>query len=405
MNGNNLWDEKYDEMRNVRTGEPLSDEMKTALTRLSKGETVPLEEIGKIPEVIAAFSEINNGIPTINLSGREAHQKEVLEKVQNEVRSAVKHSDGTVSYDGEIRREKRLDLIIGVPAAGKSSALAEPISEMYGSRMVDGDEVKRRLNGYNDGYGASLVHKESQKITEKHFEETLKKGENVVYQRVGKGYDEMERIISQARKYGYSVYVHYNELEKNKALGRMLERYLRTGRFLQPELYEKYGKSISDCFDKLTTAKSKDGKPLIDGYSKWDNDVPFGISPHLVTYSSSCREMCDTFLVTSAVKKMEALEEKLKETREKLLESNAELEKYKNTPQAVSIRAADKFKEQRDICYAKINEVNNVFKQLSPDIVSAYIKKRNELRGQAPPSLDGNDRTKPKPQKPNKPKR
>lgn len=411
-------DPKYDEMRNMRTGKPLSQEMKIALTKLSRGETVPLEDIGKIPEVITAFAQLENGIQTSCLSGREALQADVLKQMQDEVMCAQTLPDGSINLKGEgIKHEKRLDLIIGVPAAGKSSALAEPISEMYSSRMIDSDEAKKRIPEYHDGYGASLVHKESQKITEKHFEIALSKGENLVYQRVGRSYNEMELIISRARKYGYSVYVHYNELEKNKALGRMLERYLTTGRFLQPELYEKYGKSISDTFDKLTTAKSKDGKPLIDGYSKWDNDVPFGTHPRLVTYSSSCRKMCealkststddpsrDKALVGQMFKNLEVLEEQLKETQAKLLASNAELEKYKNTPQALSIQAAEKFKAERDICYDKLNEMNKVFKQLPPEFARAYIKKRNELRGQSSPSLGGNDRTKPKPPKPKNPK-
>lgn len=413
-------DPKYDKMRNVLTGEPLSQEMKVALTKLSRGETVPLEDIGKIPEVITAFSQLDKGIPTFYLSGREELQADVLKQMQENVMCARTLADGSKDLEGKgIKHEKRLDLIIGVPAAGKSSALAEPISEMYGSRMIDSDEAKKRIPEYRDGYGASLVHKESQKITEKHFEMSLSKGENLVYQRVGSDYNAMEKIISQAKGYGYSVYVHYNELEKNKALGRMLERYLTTGRFLQPELYEKYGKSISDTFDKLTTAKSKDGKPLIDGHSKWDNDVPFGTPPRLVTYSSSCREMCDAIKSTSTddpprdkalvgqmLESLEILEEQLKETQEKLLASNAELEKYKNTPQALSIQAAEKFKSERDVFYAKLNEMNNVFKQLPPDFARAYIKKRNELRGLAPTTRDGDDRAKPpKPPNPNNPKK
>lgn len=416
MDDNNFkTDPKYDKMRNVLTGEPLSREMKVALTKLSKGETVPLEEIGKIPEVITAFKQLDRGMSTAFLNGRESLQAQILKELQNNVMCARTLADGSVDLKGKnIRHDKRLDLIIGVPAAGKSSALAEPISEMYSSRMIDSDEAKKRIPEYRDGYGAGLVHEESQKITQRHFEESLSKGENLVYQRVGRDYNTMESIISQAKKYGYSVYVHYNELEKNKALGRMLERYLTTGRFLQPELYEKYGKSISDTFDRLTTAKSKDGKALIDGFSKWDNDVPFGTRPKLVTYSSSCREMCDTLKPTpvdellhdkAAIEQtLGKLENQLEKTQKELLASNAELEKYKNTPQAMSVRAAEKFKYERDAFLEKLNEVTAVFEQLPPEFKKAYLQKRKELRGLDPPTRDGNDRTTPKPPKPKKPK-
>ena len=153
MDDNNfITDPKYDKMRNVLTGEPLSQEMKVALTKLSKGETVPLEEIGKIPEVITAFKQLDSGMSTAFFNGRESLHAQILKELQNEVMSARTLADGSVDLKGtDIRYDKRLDLIIGVPAAGKSSALAEPISEMYGSRMSDSDEVKKRIPEYRDG--------------------------------------------------------------------------------------------------------------------------------------------------------------------------------------------------------------------------------------------------------------
>lgn len=86
--------------------------------------------------------------------------------------SVVTDESGHVSLTGEIRREKRLDIVIGLPASGKSSALVEPISEQYNSRIIDSDEAKKLLPEYNDGWGAGIVHTESQLIADRQFQTT-----------------------------------------------------------------------------------------------------------------------------------------------------------------------------------------------------------------------------------------
>lgn len=75
--------------------------------------------------------------------------------------SAVTKSDGAVSFSGEIRREKRLDIVIGLPASGKSSALVEPISELYESRVIDSDEAKKLLPEFNNGWVQALSIKKA----------------------------------------------------------------------------------------------------------------------------------------------------------------------------------------------------------------------------------------------------
>ena len=51
--------------------------------------------------------------------------------------SAVIRDDVVVSFSGEIRCERSLTIVIGLPASGKSSVLVEPISEMYKSSAID----------------------------------------------------------------------------------------------------------------------------------------------------------------------------------------------------------------------------------------------------------------------------
>ena len=323
-------------MINKLTGEPVSEEMQSVLKRLANGENVPEAEIGQLKEIREANSCLGNGVPTVKLKDREGIQNGVYNRLQKSG-SAVTDDSGHVSFTGEIRREKRLDIVIGLPASGKSSALVEPISEMYHSRIIDSDEAKKLLPEYNDGWGAGIVHKESQLIADRQFKAAVRNGENITYPRVGGDCDELTDIIAAVKKQGYSVYIHFNELDRNKALGRMINRFLETGRYIKPELVTKYGNGISATYETL-----KKRSELVDGFSKWNNDVPLGCRPKLIEYSGSCEDLATALKPT--------LTERLQQA-----ETNCR------------------------VLRAKIDEVNDILRE-NPDLSQMYVQRRNEHR-------------------------
>ena len=323
-------------MINKLTGEPVSEEMQSVLKRLANGENVPEAEIGQLKEIREANSCLGNGVPTVKLKDREGIQNGVYNRLQKSG-SAVTDDSGHVSLTGEIRREKRLDIVIGLPASGKSSALVEPISEMYHSRIIDSDEAKKLLPEYNDGWGAGIVHKESQLIADRQFKAAVRNGENITYPRVGGDCDELTDIIAAVKKQGYSVYIHFNELDRNKALGRMINRFLETGRYIKPELVTKYGNGISATYETL-----KNRSELVDGFSKWNNDVPLGCRPKLIEYSGSCEDLATALKPT--------LTERLQQA-----ETNCR------------------------VLRAKIDEVNDILRE-NPDSSQMYVQRRNEHR-------------------------
>lgn len=323
-------------MINKLTGEPVSEEMQSVLKRLANSENVPETEIGQLKEIREANSCLGNGVPTVKLKDREGIQNGVYNRLQKSG-SAVTDDSGHISLTGEIRREKRLDIVIGLPASGKSSALVEPISEMYHSRIIDSDEAKKLLPEYNDGWGAGIVHKESQLIADRQFKAAVRNGENITYPRVGGDCDELTDIIAAVKKQGYSVYIHFNELDRNKALGRMINRFLETGRYIKPELVTKYGNGISATYETL-----KNRSELVDGFSKWNNDVPLGCRPKLIEYSGSCEDLATALKPT--------LTERLQQA-----ETNCR------------------------VLRAKIDEVNDILRE-NPDLSQMYVQRRNEHR-------------------------
>ncbi|MDE6917298.1 MAG: zeta toxin family protein [Lachnospiraceae bacterium] len=262
------------------TGKQVSEEMTEVIQRLEQGAYVPIEDIENTPELQLARSCVNNSVSTHRLSGREELREHVLRQLQ-ENGSAVLDADGRIRYNGEVRKDSRLDIVIGLPASGKSSAVADVISSEFHSRIIDNDEAKKLLPEYNDGWGAGVVHEESQLISGTQLQQALMKHENIVLPKVGSDPEKIDRIIKLAKSEDYKVNVHFVDLEREKALGRMLNRFLEDGRFLDPELIDKYcnsvdGNKISKCYETLKKGGS------LDGYSKWSNDVKRGERPVLI---------------------------------------------------------------------------------------------------------------------------
>lgn len=262
------------------TGKPVSDELTDVLIRLEKGTYVPIEDIENTPEIKLARSCINNSIATNKLSGRDDLQDHILDMLQ-EMGTATIDLNDRIQYNGNVSKDSRLDIVIGLPASGKSSAIVDVISHEFHSRIIDNDEAKKLIPEYNNGWGAGVVHEESQMISERQLQLSLFNHENIVLPKVGSNPDKMIKIINMAKMLGYEVNLHFVDLNREKALGRMLNRFVEDGRFLDPQLIDKYcnnidGNKISRCYETL----KKGG--VLNGYSKWNNDVKRGERPILI---------------------------------------------------------------------------------------------------------------------------
>lgn len=263
-------------MINKLTGQPLSEGAINVLERLSNNEAVDLEEIQNLKEIKEAYSCLSSATPTIKLKNREGIQRGVFEKLQK-MGSATIDEDGNVSYNGIIRKESRIDIVIGLPASGKSSTLVNPLSQAYKSRIIDSDEAKKLLPEFNNGWGAGTVHEESKLIVKNQMSIALRRKENIVWPIVGGKLEKLEYELIKIKKVnGYKIYIHFCELLTNKAIGRMMLRFFEEGRFLDPKLCCQYG-NIGDNYEAI-----KQKGDLVDGYSKWNNDVAKGDAAILI---------------------------------------------------------------------------------------------------------------------------
>lgn len=259
-----------------------SPELRSAIDRLTAGEDVSREEINRIPEVAAVRALPKMNTADIQTPERQKLRSEVLEQIYQR----GSYSSETHDYTGEIAQERRADIVIGAPAAGKSSVLVDPLSEQHKSRVIDSDDAKKLLPEYDDGKGAGNVHRESSMIRDVLKQRAIARGENIVWPTVGDKLDKLLSSIQEFRDNGYSVYLHLNELSAGKATGRALGRYLSTGRFVDPEIVLKVGDKPTQNYNYI---RQQEG--LIDGYSHYSNDVPRGEKPILYEAGDTGRSL------------------------------------------------------------------------------------------------------------------
>ena len=278
----------------VLTGAKVSLQMQDILERLASGNEVSVEEINNTKEIQYCRSIADNGRETYLLDGRTDKQNQIMEYMEKlGSASGQLDKDGKMIYDGDVRKGSRLDIVIGLPGAGKSSALVDILSQEFHSKVIDNDMAKEQFTEYQDGLGAKLVHKESQMVCERVLDNALAKHENIVLPKVGSNADKLfDNIITSAKERGYEVNVHFVDLQRDKTLGRMLGRLISVGRFLDPTLIDKYcpDKEHNRCEQSYEALKQNE---LISGYSRWDNDVEKGEKPFMVESHNLTGEYID----------------------------------------------------------------------------------------------------------------
>lgn len=279
--------EKKDEKQQIvkLTGLPVSEEMQDILQRLENKKYVTVDEINSTQEMKVARSNIDYSRPTIQLDNRLEIQVNVLNQLNN-FGSVTIDGNGIVLYNGDVTKGSRLDIVIGLPASGKSSAIVDRLSQEFNSKVIDNDEAKKMIPEYNNGWGSGVVHKESQVISDRAFKHSLSNKENIVLPKIGSNADKLlKHYIEPAKEAGYTVNIHFVDLDRNKALGRMLNRFIEDGRFLDPNLIEKYAPLNQENHVQQSYEQLKEN-PLISGFSMWNNDVSRGERPILIEHEN-----------------------------------------------------------------------------------------------------------------------
>jgi N12 class adenine-specific DNA methylase/predicted kinase/predicted RNA methylase len=174
---------------------------------------------------------------------------------------------------GAKNKKRKMDIVMGLPASGKSSSVAEPLAKEHGALIIDSDDAKKQLPEFGGGIGAGAVHLESSAIAKNLLVKAIQNGDNLVYPTVGKDYTFLNELIDRAEQNGYQVTVHFVDVPVEVAFKRAIERFNRSNRLVNPQNIIDIGLLPSTNFDKIQVDRKN------NGYAKYSNDVEQGQGP------------------------------------------------------------------------------------------------------------------------------
>lgn len=371
------------------TGKEISPEAYDILDRLHKGENVSTKELEKIPEVVDGLDDLSKVtrefINKYRALGIDAEQTSDLNseerKALRDYIVSLRHASGSFSgldengkdvFNGEIKKQNKAVIVMGLPAAGKSTSLVNPLSQLLGAKVIDSDIIKELLPEYQNGRGSMLVHEESSDLNKRFLREITEsakitqQGENVIVPIVGDTVEKVEKYINQLKDAGYSVEVALNELPNNEASLRNLMRYFNVNRFIRPALVRDKGDKPSEAFENL---KLND---KIDSYLKVSNNVPKGQRPVLIESKGVSQDVLDALAAKDAGKNKTTDISSIKEQAEQVSRLNELLEQRNKLLNSIdgSDKATSKVKADLEEIESQIKEIYKSWDQSNETPVS-----------------------------------
>ncbi|MDH4183079.1 MAG: zeta toxin family protein [Nitrospinota bacterium] len=158
---------------------------------------------------------------------------------------------------------RRMDIVMGLPCAGKSALIENTIGKITGGVVLDPDRAKRLLPEYinEGGIWVGALHKESVDIM---FGGVLKMAlegaDDVIIEIIGVNLQLLRKIIILGKSAGYRVFLHHIDISPEESIKRVIARFRETGWFVDPEyirgIYEKGRSAPKEIFDLLIKNES-----------------------------------------------------------------------------------------------------------------------------------------------------
>ena len=167
-----------------------------------------------------------------------------------------------------VARDKQLTIVLGPPAAGKST-IANELAVANKSAILDSDEIKKTLPEYEGGIGASAAHVESSDLAKALQDLMILRGTNITLPKVGHTASSIRKTISLYKQQGYTVRLVNMDVSPENAYQRMMMRFVKTGRIIPPEYLNRVGANPTATYRTL----KQEG--VADGYAEIDNNGGF----------------------------------------------------------------------------------------------------------------------------------
>ncbi len=246
-------------------------------------ESPTRDQIDNHPSVIKALDEMQARPETKGLEGynTEAWHNSRVYKIDDQDVTSTAEAMVRFELDAEqlafkelgidpqpVLRNKELTIVLGPPAAGKST-IANELAIANRSAILDSDEIKKALPEYEGGIGASAVHEESSDLAKILQSLMIEQGTNIVLPKVGHSASSIRKVISLYKDKGYKVRLVNMDVTPENAYQRMIGRFVSSGRIIPPAYLDAVGANPSATFRTLRQ------EGAADGYAEIDNNGGF----------------------------------------------------------------------------------------------------------------------------------
>ena len=260
------------------------DEAKELYTRIKAGDYPTLDElkddptVAKLDALSAYYKELYGNTADIDTPERKQLREEIksdfLSLGSARTESVDENGKAHYVYDGELKSEYKMELVLGLPASGKSTRVTDPDSEEMGAFIMDCDVIKAMLPEYKESYGcaADAVHFEGYTMmqeTIKEFTEGDLKGTNIILPVVSSDFDDlMENTIKPFEDADYDVRVKFCPAEPNESAARVVARELEGGQLINSAVVFSFGMKPQEVYEKLAPMTNAKGETY--GYFEED---------------------------------------------------------------------------------------------------------------------------------------
>lgn len=254
-------------------------------------------ESSAIPVGGDGFGETLSELTADRLNQRQASALEVARRwgyaKANGNNYTFPNKDGNPNDFGT---DKLVFFVTGLAAAGKSSVIANPLSNTFKAAIPDSDEFKKLLKEFDNGWGASIVHEESSRINNAYLADCIDHGYNIVLPIVGGNYDKLVSRAQMFKDNGYRVIVCYNDVRNQESVSRALIRYINDNRYLPVDMLVNNGHKPLDAFLQIMD-DVEHGSDVFDGYLWKSNETKLGTPTPTIAASASYQKLLDEFKV------------------------------------------------------------------------------------------------------------
>ena len=198
-----------------------------------------------------------------------------VQRLYENARRLAWESDG-VAFPGTIAQERRVTIVLGPPASGKS-LFANRIAQKNRAVIIDSDEAKKVLPEYGGGIGANAVHEESAVISNLMKQKAIENGDNIVIPALGSKIESTEMTITAFKNMGYDVDLVFMKVSSDIAYNRMIGRFIDEGRLIPPEFMHSIANKPESTYISLRGKANR--------YAQIDNEGPKE-GPHPITNAS-----------------------------------------------------------------------------------------------------------------------